>query len=401
MRPTPPSFRLTCVALALSAAACPALAQEEPGLHFFAGYRLQHDDNPFRLPAGADGNALLGRSDTSDNLVVLNTGLSFDQRYSLQKVHAEIEMVDYAFQHFSQFDLTAANYNLRWDWAYTPQLHGRLLAERNETLNSFDGTTTALATGNRRLQTRQGFDLVRELDGEWSVMGGLFHRQDRRDQATVGEDDFRQNTLEAGVRRSLGTGSHVTARVGRSEGRNLNSTLVADDSYQQDNLWLDFLWAASGLTKIDLNLNALNRSHPSAAGLDYSGLSASTSVRWQPTGKLLWTLTGATVLDSYQSASSTHARTVKLGLNGLWTISPRTALRASVQQSQLRLLGHPGGGATSPRRDKTLETALTFTWKLDDLLMLDVGVQNRKRDSNQAPFDYSSTLYSVGINVRF
>jgi exopolysaccharide biosynthesis operon protein EpsL len=344
---------------------------------------------------------LLGRTDTGDNLVVLNTGVSFDQRYSLQKVHAEIEMVDYHFQRFSQFDLTAANYNLRWDWAYTPHLHGRLLAERDETLNSFDGTAAALSRGNRRLRTLQGVDLVRELDGEWSVQTGLFQRQDRRDLAAVGEDDFRQNTLEAGVRRSLGTGSHVTARVGRSEGRNPNSTMVTDDRYQQNNLWLDFLWAASGLTKIDLNLNSLNRSHPAAAGMDYHGLSASTSVRWQPTGKLLWTLTGASVLDSYQSLSSTHARTVKLGLNGLWTISPRTSLRASVLQSRLRLLGHPDGGSPNARRDKTLETAVTFLWKLDELLMLDASVQNSKRDSNQALFDYSSTQFSVGINVRF
>ena len=396
-----PATRFACLALTLAALVWPAHAQEDEGFRFSTGAQLQHDDNLFRLPPGADAVTLLGRSDASDALLVTSAGVGFERRYSLQKIFAEFQLVDYNFQRFSQFDLSATNYGLRWEWAYTPQLQGRLLAERRETLDSFDGAATSLANGNRRLQTRQGVDLRYELDGRWSLQSGLFHRQDRRDQATVGEDGFRQNTLEAGVQRSFGSGSQITARLSRDLGRNLNSTLVVGDSYHQNNLWVDLLWKASGLTSAEFSLNALNRSHPAASALDYNGLSASGSVKWQPTGKLLWTLSGSSLLDSYQGLSSTHARTDKLGLDGLWSITARTALRAGVQQSRLRLLGHPTGGITNPRRDSERETALTLTWKPGDLFTLESSLKNRKRDSNQSVFDYSSTLFSLGLTASF
>lgn len=388
--------------LALAGGVCPVHAQqEEQGFALNVSYQLQRDNNLFRLPPGADAQALIGSTSTSDTLLVKSAGLSFDQRYSLQQVHAEIQLVDYDFQRFSQYDLTATNYGLRWDWAYTPQLQGSLLADRSETVNSFDGSSTSLTSGNRRTQTRHGLDLRYDIDDHWRLQGGAFNRQDRRDQATVGEDDYRQNTLEAGVRRSFGTGSHITARVGRSDGSNLSSTAVADDRFRQNNLWLDLLWVASGLTTVDVSLQRLSRSHTDPA-LDYSGLSANGSVKWRPTGKLLWTFTGASTLDSYQTASSTHARTDKLGVSGLWTLSARTAVRASVQQSRLQLLGHPStGGVTSPRRDRTVESTLGITWQPDELFSLDASLQRRQRNSNQALYDYGSTLFSVGLTARF
>lgn len=395
------SARLALALAALAATVAPAHAEPEPGFAFNVSYQLQHDNNLFRLPPGADAVALIGNARTSDTIQVKSAGLSFDQRYSLQQVHAEVQLVDYDFQRFSRYDLSATNYKAHWDWAYTPELQGRLLAERSETVNSFDGTATSLASGNRRVQTRHGLDLRYQLDGQWRLQGGLSHRQDRRDQATVGEDDYRQNTVEAGVRRSFGSGSHITTRVGRSEGRNLNSGLVADDRFRQTNLWLDLLWAASGLTTVDLGLHSLSRSHPEAPGLDYSGLGARGSVKWQPTGKLLWTFTAASTLDSYQSADSTHARNNRLGVSGVWSLSARTAVRASVEHTRLQLLGHPSGGATNPRRDRSLDTTVGITWQPDDLFTLDASLSRRVRDSNQALYDYGSTLFSVGLTARF
>lgn len=381
----------------------PAHAEQGPGLRFSAGLEVQHDNNLFRLPPGADPVALLGQSQTSDAVVVKRAGLSFDQRYSLQNVHLEVALVDYDFQRFSQYDLTAKNHGFAWDWAYTPQLQGRLFTERTETVNSFDGTNTDTDTdsGNRRVKVSQGLDLRYEIDGAWTAVGGLSHREDRSDQAQVGEDGYRQNTAEAGLRRQFGSGSQVTARLQRHEGRNLSSTLVADDSYRQTDLRLDLRWVISGLTTAEASLRHADRQHPAAPALDYSGLNATANLRWQPTGKLQWTLSASSMLDSYQSSASTHARTHKLGLRGLWAISDRTALQAGLDTSRLRLLGHPAGGATSPRRDTGTEASLTLTWKPDDLLTVDAGMQHRRRDSNLASYDFVSTQYRFGVSAAF
>lgn len=396
-----PVIRTTCLAIGFAVVSLPSQAEEEPGVHFTASYQLQHDNNLFRLPPDADPLAVLGASSASDSLQVKSAGVSFDQRYSLQNVHAEISLVDYDFQRFSQYDLTATNYGLDWDWAVTPQLQGRLSAERSESINNFDGTATQMSSGNSRVQTRHGLDLRYDIDSLWRVQGALANSQDRSDQAVVGADDYRQNTVEAGVRRSFGSGSHATARLSRSQGRNLNSSLVADDSYRQTDLGLDLHWVFSGLTTADASVKRLSRSHPAAPGLDYSGVNASGSVKWQATGKLRWTLSGASLLDSSQSVNSTHARTDKIGLSSQWAISANTTLQASIDQTRLRLLGHPSGGITSPRRDRGLETSLTLVWQPDDLLALQTSLKHRKRDSSLPQYDYSSTLYSFGISARF
>lgn len=399
MRSTPRTPLAAALALGMAATTVPAQAQEE-GFYFTAGYQLQRDSNLFRLPPTLSPQLVLGRSSAADLLQITSLGVGFDRRYSLQTVHAEVSVVDYDYQHFSQYDLVATNYKLSWDWAYTPQLRGRVYADRSESINSFDDFTAQSSGTNRRLRSAYGASLNYELDGLWSLRSGAFNSEDRNDEDVVGADGYRQNSLEAGVRRQFGSGSSATALMRHSQGRNLNGQITSD-SFRQTDLQLDLRWVFSGVTSANASVQHLDRSYPAVRGFDYSGIKASGSVNWQPTGQLLWTFTGGSDLNSYQSASSTHARTNRLGVSGLWMTSARTNLRASVNQSRLRLLGHPSGGSTSPRRDTTLETGLTFTWNLDDFLAVQTGLQHRKRNSTVSAYDYSSTLVNVGVNARF
>ena len=300
----------------------------------------------------------------------------------------------------SRYDLVATNYDANWDWAVTPDLRGRVHADRSETVNSFDDTS-ALTTGtNRRVRAHHGVDFRYQLDGAWSVLGGLYRNEDRYDESVVGADNYRQTSAEGGMRRVFGTGSDVTARGRYSSGKNLD-TQGASDNFRQLDAQLDVRWALSGQTAVNAGVKYLDRNYSAAPAYDYNGFNTSASVQWQTTGRLVLNAGASSELGSYRTSASTHSRTDRLNLSAIWQYSPFTSVRASIGETRLRLLGHPSGGATSPRRDNTVEAALSANWIIDDLFTLSGGITHRKRDSTAPLNDFSSTQVNVGLDVRF
>lgn len=394
-RPHPAWLTLLLTATALSAQA------QDKGFQFSAGYQIQRDSNLFRLPSWVDPRLAIGQSTAADTLQVKNIGIAFDQRYSLQNIRAEVSLVDYEYSRNARYDLVATNYDLNWDWAFTPQLRGRVFGDRNETVNSFDDTSALTTGANRRVRTSHGVDFNYELDGHWNVLGGLYRNEDRYDEDVVGADGYRQTSVEGGLRYDLGSGSSLTGKLRHTRGRNVRNSVSSDDGFRQNDLQLDARWAFSGVTTARASLQRIDRTHPSRPAFDYAGFSGSASVQWRPTGKLQMSFGGSSDLSSYQSSASTHARTDRLSVNALWMLSPFTTLRAGISESRLRLLGHPGGGSTSTRRDNTLETSMSASWAIDDHFTLTGSLVHRKRDSTSATSDFSSNLLSVGLNAQF
>lgn len=386
--------------LFLAAVAAPSQAQDK-GFQFNAGYQIQRDSNLFRLPSWLDPRLAIGQPTAADTLQVKNVGISFDQRYSLQNIRAEVSVVDYEYSRNSRYDLVATNYDVNWDWAFTPQLRGRVHGDRSETVNSFDDTSAQTTGANRRVRSNHGVDFNYELDGSWNVLGGVYRNEDRYDEDVVGADGYRQTSADGGLRHNFGSGSSLTGKLRHTSGRNIHATTLGNDSFRQNDLQLDLRWIFSGVTTASASLKRIDRSHPSAPAFDYSGFNGSASVQWRPTGKLQMSFSGSSDLSSYQSTTSTHARTDRLSVNALWMLSPFTTLRAGISESRLRLLGHPSGGSTNPRRDNTLETSVNASWAIDDHFTLTGGLVHRKRDSTLAIYDFSSNLLSVGLSANF
>lgn len=387
---------LACLAWSLGFVGTSAQADEGPFVT--ASYQLQHDSNLFRLSTQADPLPVIGRSDTSDLVQIQSVGVGFDQSYSLQRVRAMVSLTSYRYQHFSRYDLLAKNYSLGWNWAYTPDFHGRVYLEREESASSFDDTQN-LRGNNGRLRKRQGLEVKYGLHGLWQLQAGLHQVRDVTNIDQFGEDSYRQATAEAGLLRYFGPGHRVGARLRHGNGRNLDNPLSQDD-YRQDELLFDLNWVLGGKTTAEGKLTLLQRRHPSDPDMDFSGPSASLSVNWRPTGKTVWALSGSTAISSNQTASSSHARSDRVSLTGTWLAGNRTTVTGSLGEAQRRLLGSPGGAATDPRRDRTSDSSLALTWSIQRNFSLETRLQHSQRRSSQQGADFSSTQVSVGVNGR-
>ncbi len=387
-----------CILLGWSLAAAEASAQANEGPYVTASYLLQYDSNLFRLPAHVDPRPVIGRDSTSEFLHVQSVGVGYEKSFSLQRLRATASLTSYRYQHFSRYDLVAKNYSLSWNWAYTPELHGRIYLEREESASNFDDAQNR-TDNNGRLRKRQGLDVKYGLDGPWQLQAGLRQSRDSTNIDQFGEDSYRQNSIEAGLQRRLGTGNRVGTRWRHSNGRTLDNPLSQDD-YRQDELLLDLHWVLSGKTTANGNLSLIERSHPSRPDTDFSGHNASLNVNWRATGKTVLTLNGSTAIASNQTRTSTHARNDRLSLTGTWHPGSLTTVGVSLGETHRRLLGNPAGRATDPRRDRTSDASLFLSWNFQRNFSLQTRLQHSQRRSSQPGAGFSSTQVSVGLNAR-
>lgn len=376
-----------------------AQAQADEGPYVAASLQWQHDSNLFRLPAGVDPQLVIGRDSAAETVGVRSLSVGFDKRYSLQQVRAEASLVGYAYQRFPRYDLLARNYRLNWDWAYTPELRGRLYGEQQESVNSFDDTQS-LTGENRSVRRQHGLELRYGQDGAWQLQGALHRSLDDSDQSQFGQNGYRQITVEGGVQRRFASGNRATLRLRRNSGQNLDVSPGVDD-YRQSDLVLDLHWKAGGKTEVDAQLAQVWRSHPAGPSMDFSGHNASLSLTWQASGKTALTVSGATELSAYQTVASTHARNDRLGLTGVWSVGAQTTVNGSLSETRRRLLGQPGTLATDPRRDRTREATLALNWSFDRRWNLQSSLARRTRASTQTGADFASTQATLGLSARY
>lgn len=379
-----------------------ATAQTSDGLTLRAGHTLSHDDNLFRLPDGVSPQAALGRPTASETVGISTLGASYARDFSLQRLEVDVSLVDYRYRNYSRLDLLATNYDLTWRWAITPRLRGTLVAERDESVNSFDDTSV-LTRGNQRVRRYQGFDALYELDGLWRLVGGVQSTRNQNEQPLIGEDSYVSRSADVGLRFEALSGSSVTARVRNGSGNTFNAAALPatlrDTDFKQSEQVLDIRWLLSDKTTADLNLIRLDRTHTRLASRNYSGTNSALSVRWAATAKTLWTLQWASDLSSYQTANASYSRNERLTASYMWQIAARTNVQASVSESRRRYLGAPPGQAADPQRDTTRDASVGLRWNASRNLSFNASLQHTQRRSNQPGLAFSSTQAVVGLSV--
>ena len=379
-----------------------ATAQTADGLTLRAGHTLSHDDNLFRLPDGVSPQAALGRSTASATVGISTLGASYAHDFSLQRLELDVSLVDYRYRNYSRLDLLATNYDLTWRWAITPRLRGTAVAERDESINSFNDTSV-LTRGNQRVRRYQGFDALYELDGLWRLVGGVQSTRNQNQQPLIGEDSFVSRSADVGLRYEALSGSSVTVRLRNGSGSTFNGAALPaalrDTDFKQREQVLDVRWLLTDKTSADLNLVRLDRSHARLVSRDYSGTNSALSVRWAATAKTLWTVQWASDLSSYQTTNASFSRNDRLTASYQWQIAARTNLQASVSESHRRYLGPPPGQTPDTQRDTTREASVGLRWNATRNLALNASVQHTQRSSNRPGLAFSSTQAVVGVSV--
>lgn len=380
-----------------------AVAQDD-GFSLSAAYRVQRDNNLFRLADGVDPRFALGQPSAAETVHIRSVGLRYARDFSLQRLEADIGLVDYAYDTFDQLDLLARNHDLRWRWAITPDVTGTVRTQRDESVNSFEDTS-ALTNGNRRLRRFQSVDANWRLDGAWTAIAEAQEARNENQQPLVGEDSQILRSTGVGLRRETPKGSSLTLRWRSGEGETIDPdrppAVLRDDDFRQDEWALDARWPVTDKTRLDANLAWIDREHRRVSARDYDALNWRVAVNWTPSAKTVLRLSASEDLSSYQTNNASVTRTQRWTLNGTWVLTSKLSLQGSWGSSDRDFQRPPPGALPDPRKDRTRERMIGLRWAFMRQASLDLTWQDSRRQSNVPAWRYRSELFRVGVSGRF
>ncbi len=380
-----------------------APAQGLSPLAFEAGYTVQRDSNLFRLSDTANPNQLLGRSSAAEQIDIRSVGLNFDKSWSLQNLQLGYRVVDYAYQNFSYLNFTAQNYQLDWRWSFTPRVTGTLSSSRQELLSSFSDFQ-GYSTRNIRTDSKQSFQAKAEIDGLWSLLGGLSTVRRENQQPVLAGNDYSGLSTEAGVlyeRRSLDSARFVVRQTdGRYLNRSLPSSGLFDERFSQQNYELTLRWIPGGWSDLSVMLGYLDRHHPNYPQRDFSGTTGRAEAAFLPGGNTRLTLIYARELSDYLSSTSSYLVTDQRIVRLSWQASARMALNLQHSNSAGRY--HGAVVPVSTQRDDSLrDSTLSASWQAHDRIAISASMQHIARRSNQPGLDYDSQMTSLSLQANF
>jgi exopolysaccharide biosynthesis operon protein EpsL len=388
----------------LLSGAAPAWAMVGDTFTLNAAYTRQTDSNLFRLPAGANVNALIGKSSAAEEIGSTSLGFNLNKAYSLQRLELSVNLINNQYQNFNYLDYTARNYRAAWRWSVTPRLHGSLSTDRQETLNSF-ADFQGFNQRNQRTSTNTRLDAAYDLYGAWQLVAGVSQSRQANQQAVLGEGDYNSKSADLGLRFAYASGSALSYTVKSTNGSYLNRVLpssgAVDDGFNQIDQGLNLHWVISGKSGGDASATYINRSYPNFGQLDYSGLTTAVNFNWSITGKSALTAGLSRALSSYQSSNVSYTQTDNFSISPTWQVSPKTTLRLRHQLIQTNYLGSPTGASAVQRRDTNRDTSLSFDWQPYQNLTLSASLQKASRASNVAGVDYDSNMTTLSTQFTF
>ena len=398
---------LPWAALGAALAALPGAvwADEFDTVNVNLGSTFVYDSNLFRLPAGSDPNVVLRAPSASDMLNVNSLGVALSKPYSLQRFELSANFIDYRYKNFSFLNFSAFNYNAALRWSLTPRLRGNLTSTRSETLNTFADFRNFF-NRNVRTESSNRMDAEYELDGVWRLTGGATQYDVKNEQFFLAQQNFRSNAFEGGLKYAFPSGSFATAVVRTTEGKFTQlaapvATALADNKFEQRDFETRVFWALSGKSSIDARAAYIDRKHPTFSQRDFSGLTGSFSVTWGMTGKSRLVGSASRDISSFVQPSSSYVRLDRLSVGPVWEVSPKVVARARFDTSTRSFLGAVAANAGNDRVDKLQTLYVGADWQPFRWVTMSVSLQNDKRTSSLAGFDFNSTMATVSAQLTF
>lgn len=365
---------------------------------------LSYDDNLFRLPSGTDPQPFTGKSERSSLIRTDLLGVGFDKRYSQQELHVAASVARYNYSNYDYLDFNASNGSLAWNWAFTPHLTGIVLAERTQTLNSFDDYRN-LTTRNIRTNDNRVAGLDYELLGSWHVFAYATRYSSVSDDNSVAlEDAYTSNSAQAGIKYVFPSASYISyierKENGDYPGGSAQSPTLIDSGFDQRDHEIQAGWVLSGHTTLTGQIDRKERDHPNFAQRDYSGTVGQVSLSWKPTGKTTIVATAGRDFATYQTVYSNYIATDTLSIAPTWQITPKTALKAKLSRSSRDYLGEPFG-PVAERRDTINSGQLELDWQAARSITVAAILEHDRRDSSYSGFDFTDTTATLNLRLVF
>lgn len=396
---------LRLVLLGFMSVALSAEADTQDPLFIVAGVTHQHDDNLFRLPSGVDKRPFIGRASGAEDITVTSVMLHVNKSYSLQRFELEAGVNDYRFRNFSYLDYTARPYKARWRWYLTPSLHGNLLTERDESTSSFSDYH-GYTKRNTKTEKNERFDAELELGSAWRLLGGLAKSSSENTEPTEGENDWRKEITDLGLRYVFPSGNSLGYLFRTADGKYLKQRaypggLSGNRDFEDREHAFSLVWKAGGKTLFNARLGYLDRQHKGSSLRDFDGLVGNLTLDWDVTGKTHLRTSVSRDLWSSQNPYSSYVESDRLSISPSWQISSKTALRLQYDLARRNYLGAVAQTPMNGRRDHQRTALIALEWSPMRDLTLSLSGRRETRDANRPGLDYKSNIVSLSANLGF
>jgi len=392
-------FLLTLPAFLLS---LNAYADNQDPFNIIAGVAWQHDDNIFLVPS----NFLLSPSfSRADNITTAYVGAQLDKLYSLQEFKANFTVTDYRYQNNTGLNFISKNYSAAWLWNLTPYLKGTLSIDRRQALNSFQDyrSFTSTTLQNVRVNQTQHFEADFSPYGVWHLLGGFTRTEATNSQVFFEQNNYSQNSLDAGVKYDFRSGSTLKFMGHERQGKYgnaLNPTNLYDTGFKEAEGEALLDWLVSGKSHINLRAAYVSREHDHFSQRNYSGPEGRLDYSWTPTGKIGITFSAISDLSSYWNLDSSYTRNNTLSVSPIYAFSEKIRLKANASISERTFLG--GGVIPSTHRvDDGKSASVGIDWTPWRSLTVGGSLARSSRSSNAPGLDYDDTTVGVDANLLF
>lgn len=390
-----------CVVLAPT----PVLADSQDTFFITANVTEQYDDNLFRLPAGSDLQALIGRSSSSEFITNTSVMFNVNKAYSLQRFELQAGVSDYRYRNFTYLDFLAKPYKGVWYWSLTPSLSGKLLTERQQSATSFTDYR-GYNKSNVVTSDRSRFDAELEVAAAWHLLGGVSTSRNESTEQDRDEDDSQSDSVEFGFAYRLPSGNSVSYVGRRARGeyvnrRDPNAFGLIDNAFDDTEHALSAKWVWSGKTEFDARLAYFKREHDHYTMRDFDGLTGDANVNWQISGNTRLRAGVSRQLASDQTFYSSYTQTDRLTLAPSWQIGKKTALSLRYDIARRDYEGAIVQTSYNGRRDTTRSATLAVDWNPLRDLTLNASLRRDERESNVPGLEYVSNMAFVSARIAF
>ncbi len=368
----------------------------------FGAETLILDDNIYRVPSGADLQALPGiNADPSrkDHINVTTLGLDGEWNRGRQTFAVDLQVDDNRYERNSNLNDVSTLDKVTWLYQVGDVLSGQIGAVYSQALIPF----LNVSSYNRDVYaTTSYFGAGRfQLGPRWAIYGGVMESSTTLSDVALQSNDTHSKSVEFGTEYATGIKDSVGAEYRYTDARYPRGTALNDD-YREDAGRVVFRHSFSEKTDIVASGGFLKRDYASEAIHRFSGEIWRVDMNWQTTEKLLFEFGTWQNLQAYLSAQSDYYVSKGGRIAPKWTATEKIAVGLSLIYEAQDYVGVTASELSlGTRRDKLSTAQVTLTYTPFRFLIFDFGYAYEKRDSNEAQFQFNDNVARAKVTVKY
>ncbi len=391
---------LTQGAALWSAAVQADLAELARILHPYAALTVSHDDNLFRVEGDSQALALLGDTKQSDAYTTLEAGFNTQMNVSQQRYLFEGNLVRNTYNHFDGLDHTGGNFQGTWQWKHGDLWGGEIGYLYNRRIRKFENQTTT-PQNDMREENKVFADVDRWVTDRWrlGVLGSW------SDVSFTESPTLNRERLQGGV------GLDYVSAQGNWLGIHTNY-IDADfydapnNNFQEFQVGPEAFWQLTGKTRLRFKAGYQSREFDdnSATGqADYDGIYAQAVGILKASNRLKINASVYREVSNLADDIAEYAVVQGFRVEPVWKYTSKISLRASLGYEVRDFQGEdPTNISVLPdREDDVTAAAVWVDWMPNRAVVLSVGYDTGKRDSNRVDEDYRYESLQLRVKAGF